>query len=1426
MADSSDAKPEGEPARPCGSIPPPSSAAGEGGGGGGRLIASADSVGRMIALLADAGCTLYTSDSSPFLFVLHDAHAFQRCLERLLSSSSSSQPLDNALSAFLSGFSSYVQNPLNLKRALGNPASCGSSLVRILLLVPPLQLPLINLLLGKLPEFFISDGESLQDDVARLIVDQFRWLDFLVDPQAFSDKLLQLLSICPYSLKKDIIGSLPEIFGDQSHEEVISTLEQMLLEDSELLIPVLESFSNLNLDCQLQDRVVTIGLSCIRTVIFGGTTDYRPRKNKKLTGKAAAVNKEALVFEALRSSLRFKKDICEAILKELKYIEKAHDYNAFDVWLLILIFSTGGAQSRVKKIIKKKIVDGLLRETLFGQCIYGNRDLVQDYFSSFISIGEFLLACKEQSAREFGVFIYITLFEEFLDPISRNQVLGSLIMHIGSGVSFEVNSALETLVLLSSKYFEELISSSSRIYGILDYLEGFNEENLHKVYEIFSHLALSDLSNTSSTISGITNELLMIIRKQVSNPDWCYKRMGIIGTLKVVSLLGDINAATRMSTSMKTNTNEAVDLLRITLNSCKISPLLSILLYDQLALLLRGTNLQPLIMEWMYELVGEFESEFVLDLERGQLSTNIHKNADLQGELWMNLDGDLSPVCLNMLSLLSSSERKSVTLQFLPAKFLLLSIVVKLTNHGSLGDIDALLGCPLYLPSTKYFKGTIWKTLCGKQKQTLCLSLYYSINWIRELLNAFSTQICTKEDSISPVMSVETTSKLLMRLKNLVLLEHVLESCLKLHPLSLPELNYLIVHSRKCKKIQPESPNKKRMIANSLHSSRKRQRLSNADQTSYCQSNLRQTTILEAFKKSDAASGVEMSQDFSSILEIGDSAKEAVNLMDVYSERKVLDAQRHKFRPLFVNTLSILTLSKEEGTHCPDPTAELPLQLYLLNDLHFKLDCLSCQSGHPIASSTKRYQAPHGLNNMSVAEFLKEVRPLFPCLRKHLVAAIYVLRQDTAQMPTSASSLAISICKEILYCYSKILSLPDIYCQSNISILKDLLDVFRISREMDDILYSIRSSPSYGNIDYPFCDDYSFLYSLADIACSSSFSLTSEVLVALQSVVNSIQMFIGTLSAGNQNNCIEFLTGILPTLRDKLGTLARRFLEYDWDCHDKVWRKSGKILQKVVHIHISNARQVQGLLSELACTILPQVPCKSKSKQDSVGGLPTLCPATLVTWYHELHEENLGVLNRLLKEVKLLQNSKTINKEMVMKLLGQIRLSVDIVVSLVSMCRTCDKMNIHVMAVKYGGKFMDSFLKVFDFLQIHFEVHNDVIVQMIKGLQKATRTIQTLCSEAKVSRRVMITSKIPYTKRMMERFLFNVKALFHITSNGCSFWIGNLKHKDLSGQVVNSQAYYDNEDGDNKDATARQMGSDSEDAGAARACKNIVTLIP
>ncbi|KAK1282550.1 hypothetical protein QJS10_CPB22g00089 [Acorus calamus] len=68
----------------------------------------------------------------------------------------------------------------------------------------------------------------------------------------------------------------------------------------------------------------------------------------------------------------------------------------------------------------------------------------------------------------------------------------------------------------------------------------------------------------------------------------------------------------------------------------------------------------------------------------------------------------------------------------------------------------------------------------------------------------------------------------------------------------------------------------------------------------------------------------------------------------------------------------------------------------------------------------------------------------------------------------------------------------------------------------------------------------------------------------------------------------------------------------------------------------------------------------------------------------------------------------------------------------------------------------------------------------------------------------MITSKIPATKRSMERFLFHVKGLLHSTSNGCAFWMGNLKHKDLMGQVVSSQVYNNDDEDSNNQGDADQ----------------------
>ncbi|KAJ4980681.1 hypothetical protein NE237_031518 [Protea cynaroides] len=1441
---------------------------------------------KMISLLADAGVTLLNPGGPPCL--PSDLHKLCRLLDQRLSSDAS------LLSDFLSGFNSYTLKPENLRRVLISACRDGSSrsesLVRVLLLVAPLQLKLQQVLLEKLPEYFdvdMSCTASLENDVPRLILNQFRWLDFLVDSEAFTDKLLEVLSICPLRLKKEIIGSLPEIVGDQNNKKLVAALEQMLQEDSAVVVPVLDSFSNLHLDDQLQEQVITISLSCIRNVDaehvpyllrflmlsatpgnvrriisqireqlkFVGVPDCRSAHHRKIKGKALADNSEGLILEALRSTLRFKNLLCQEILKELKCLDKAKDHKVIDIWLLMLIHTSGGSlQKGVMKIIKTKIIEGCFKEALFDQCIDGHGDLVRDYFPSFLSWCEYLLACKEQIVREYGIHMYTSLFAEFTDNYSRQEILGALVTHVGSGVGYEVSSALDNMVLLSSKYAEELIPLSAYINGILDYLEGFNIEKLHKVYEVFGYLLLSARSSANSVGSSIANELLMIVRKQVSNPDLKYKKMGLIGTLRTVSCLGNANNSNCPSSSQKTNLEDALELLKASLDSCKSLTLPLIMFYDELIALLENTPLQPKIMEWIGKHVGAFESMFLSDLEGGQLPVE-DSYCGLEGELWMNLDGDLSPICLNILPLVSCSTQSTSSLQILPANFLLLSVVERLTNQGSLGGIDALLGCPFLLPSHKYFGGPGWQSLTGKQKQAVCLSLYHATGWIRELLNAFSTQVAGRVNSASQATREEIIAKLLKRLRNLVFLESLLNTSLKLYPVNLPELHLFVEHSepsflnKRNHRHNMEKKNEQKKVCerDSSDDKKKQRKKMKAAENSDPNGKLRQPTILDVLRKAGAVTTQEVLNEGSSSLshtekssqhgmykekesQHGEHSNETNEpaVVEISAVTKVLNSQRFKFRPLLVDCLSILTFGKNQDSCCADPAAELPLHLYLLQDLHYKLDYLTIPS--------KQFQlgglrVPAGLSRVTLCEFVSKIRPLFPSLRKHFDAAFSILKEgaetcqehwstqstsagnpDIPDLAVSNSLVAGSVVREILCCFSKILNLPDI--QTDKAVLSDLLGAFQPVKVPNSLLSSIQPIPSPGNIDYQYCGAYSFFEDVLDSDLSFSFSIASEVLVTLESIMTSVQTSVDKLPEGKGKHTIQ---GVLPALSKRIGGSAQKLLmhQQEYENLDNGWRNKGEIIQRILQIYLKNSKSTSDPLNELACSILPQVPSgKTKTTQDTLHGFPTLCPATFVVWYRVLHEENLAVLHKLVKEVVLLEKRKAdVQHETVKGLLMRLHQSVNVVVSLVNMCRIHDKITVHAMAVKYGGKFVDSFLKVFDFLQTHFRAHNDTIIQLVKELQKATRTIQTLCSEAKGSKQTSITTKIPATKRSLERFLFQVKALLHNTANGCSFWMGNLKHKDLSGQVVSSQLYAEGDDDDNE--KPEQMGADDNQAASS-----------
>jgi Fanconi anemia group D2 protein len=224
---------------------------------------SSSAIDAAAALLADAGCTLLVPPHQPPS--LSSPHSFAARLSRKLSAGGDASSASPSAPArrLLEGLAAFVaSSPARLRQLLLPTAPHAPSLARALLSVPALQPGLLALLLEKLPEHFDDsrggalDGLPLQDDVGRLIVSQFRWLDFLVDADAFVDKLVEVLSVAPPRLKKEIIGSLPEIVGDQSHSAVVTALEKLLQEDSEIVVAVLDVLSDLNLNEELQEQVM------------------------------------------------------------------------------------------------------------------------------------------------------------------------------------------------------------------------------------------------------------------------------------------------------------------------------------------------------------------------------------------------------------------------------------------------------------------------------------------------------------------------------------------------------------------------------------------------------------------------------------------------------------------------------------------------------------------------------------------------------------------------------------------------------------------------------------------------------------------------------------------------------------------------------------------------------------------------------------------------------------------------------------------------------------------------------------------------------------------------------------------------------------------------------------------------------------------
>lgn len=262
--------------------------------------------------------------------------------------------------------------------------------------------------------------------------------------------------------------------------------------------------------------------------------------------------------------------------------------------------------------------------------------------------------------------LYITSFKS-ADVYYRQEIIGALVTHIGSGIEAEMNVALNVLLKLVKHNVSKVAVYSVFVKGILDYLDNLNVYQIRTLFDIFSLLALTT-GNASDGSANLWSDIQIVIRKQLSNPREKYKNIGIIASLCSVKVLGsrklcedyrpDQSAGSSTQSTVKSYANamrhpllrQATNLLELALRYSKEYPHCIALVYDELAHMFAEEEMDERFIAWVKENMASDFTEFYV-VATSDAVEYIDQSAKSQytkliPELQMGLDGEVG--CTNM----------------------------------------------------------------------------------------------------------------------------------------------------------------------------------------------------------------------------------------------------------------------------------------------------------------------------------------------------------------------------------------------------------------------------------------------------------------------------------------------------------------------------------------------------------------------------------------------------------------------------------------------------------------------------------------------------------------------------------------------------------------------------------------------------------
>ncbi|XP_010840407.1 PREDICTED: Fanconi anemia group D2 protein isoform X1 [Bison bison bison] len=1373
-----------------------------------------------VKFLKASGITLKTGESQNQLAV--DQIVFQKKLFQTLRKHPSYPTI---IEEFVSGLESYIEDQdsfrnclLSCERVQDEETSTGTSycksLIKLLLGIDTLQPAIIKVLFEKLPEFLFEKVNSDGISMPRLIINQLKWLDRVVDSKDLTTKIMQLISVAPLCLQHDFVISLPEILGDSQHADVGKELSDLLTENTLLTVPILDVLSSLQLESKLLTKVRQLVMGklssvslddlpvIIKFILHSVTpTDaleviselrekldlqhcilpsqfqvslsrLRNKGQTSFSGNQENSSQDCvtLLFDVIKSAIRYEKIISEAWIKAIERTPSEAEHKIFDLAMLLIIYSTNTQTKKyIERVLRNKIRSGCFEEDLLQGTFYIHYLVLKDICPSILSLAQSLLNSLDQSIILFGSLLYRYSFM-FFDTYCQQEVIGALVTHVCSGNEVEVDAALDVLLELVVVSPSAMRLNAVFVKGILDYLDNMSPQQIRKLFCVLSTLAFSKEHEASSHIQ---DDMHLVIRKQLSSTVFKYKLIGIIGA---VTMAGVMAADRSRSSNLTPGSGElsseqctqVTSLLQLVHSCSEQSPQASGLYYDEFANLIHGRRLAPEALEWLGQTIfNDFQDAFVVDacdVPEGDYPFPVKALYGLED--YDSCDG----IVINLLPLLFSqdfvkdgstrtsqeSDQKLVSPLCLAPYFRLLRLCVDRQHNGNLEEIDGLLDCPIFL--TDLEPGERLQSMSVKERSFLCSLIFLTLNWFREVVNAFCRQKLP-----------EMKGKVLTRLKHIVELQQLLEKHLAVTPDYVPPLANFDLETLE------ETPHTSTAVSAKIRMKGKtggKKRKADGGKTS-------SPDVLSKDDNSECdptlAERSQQEKEFR-----GKEEKTSVSLQNYHAFFREMDIE--VFSILRCGLVTKFILDTEMHTEAAEVVQLQPPELlFLLEDLTQKLDNMLTPVARRVPflkSKGNRNIGFSHLHQRSASEIAFRVVQLLNPMCNHLENIHNYFQCLTAENHGVVDGPGIKGQEyhTMSSCYLRLLQIfHGLFAWSGFCQLQN-----------NNLLYSalgiLTSRLKPGERD------------------QSVEELLRQSFHYLQNFHASIPSF----------QCAVYLLRLLMVILEKstapaenkrqIASLAKQFLCRVWPSGEKE-RSSipNDQLQALLGIYLEHTDSVLKAIEEIAGVGVPEL--INSPKEASSSTFPTLTWTTFVIFFRVMMAE-------LEKTVKGLQagtaaDSQQIHEE---KLLYW-NMAVRDFSILINLIKVFDSRPVLFACLKYGRLFVEAFLKqCMPLLDFSFRKHREDVLSLLETFQLSTRLLHHLCGHSKIHQDTKLTKHVPLLKKTLELLVCRVKAMLILNNCREAFWLGNLKNRDLQGEEIISQ--------NSQESTANESEGDTSFQGA------------